>query len=405
MLRALLWPFLTAARRGEKDRRANAPSATATVAMRAYGGGNGNNERSVSPFIATLVHSSEEQVDDLEASQWTRCSKLNAEAAHIADQVRKHADEIGRDAKRYRDRYGDQPFPERPIGKVSKGAILAALALGEIGFNLNSFNAFGFTMPDGLRALATGGWQIFAVAGMASGLLPFIGHRIGYQMRRFNKLAMTLNEKVTLGLSIGGVIWLISFLTFLRAEGHEIAGGGLASILIHAAFNVAMTVAGYLVAFWYHFDDELEDLALRQDRNTKRLAKLQRAFNKVALKHDPLLNRLRAKASKIRDNAATRAAEYVDYNLRGDVGELPHLTRNIVLDLFRPREFDGASPLAVTPSAMTRVLEDAGILPAERTDYPGQPRPAALNGAIHPNHEAPNIIERDTGPEEIPNAH
>lgn len=405
MLRALFWPFLTAAGRGVKDRRVNAPTTTAKVAMRDYIGGEGNGVRAVSPFIATLVHSSEEQIDDIEGSQWTRCSKLSTDAAHIADLARKHADELGRDAKRYKSQYGGQPFPERPIGKVSKGAILAALALGEIGFNLNSFNAFGFSMPDSLNALATGGWQIFAVAGMASGLLPFIGHRIGYQMRRFNKLAMTINEKLTLGISVVVVIWLISFLTFLRADGHEIAGGGLASILIHAAFNVAMTVAGYLVAFWYHFDDELEDLALRQERNTKQLAKLQRAFNKVALKHDPLLNRLRAKASKIRDNAATRAAEYVDYNLRGDVGEHPHLTETIVLDLFRPRAFDSASQLAVTPLPMTDVLENAGILPTDGSVEPVQPRHAVPNGAANPDHAASNYIDRDTGLEENPDAH
>ncbi len=405
MLRSLLWPFLTAARRGAKDRRANAPAATALVAMRDYAAADPEAEKYVAPFVATLIHRSEEEIDHIEHRQWAPCRKLVSKASDIADRARKPAAELGQDERRYQDQHGARTFPERPIGPRTKKAIFSALAAGEFGFNLQSFNRFGFVIPDSFGALFPAGWQIIAVAGTASALLPFIGHWIGYQMKRFNRDKMTRNEMITLSVSIIGVAWLIGFLTLLRADGHALAGSGLGSLFMHAAFNVVMTVAGYLLAFWYHHDDPgIEDIAIRRERNAKLLSELQRSFAKVASDHDPLLEQIKANAFKIRDNAAARAAEYLDFNLRGDAGDYPPITRVIVLDLFRPRDFDHAPLLAQTPASMTRILEDAGILPAQQaSDGPQRPAPS-LNGAAATDHVILNNIDPHRGPE-IHDAH
>jgi hypothetical protein len=137
---------------------------------------------------------------------------------------------------------------------------------------------------------------------------------------------------------------------------------------------------------------------MRGDRNADQLRMLQKAYAKVAIKHDTLLAWIKAEADKIRDDAATKLAEFADFNLRGiDPADQPQITRVIVRDHFRQRDFDVRMPLAVTPSPMTNILEDAGLLQRAPTPVEAsanRPRPNGHDVTVDPIHR-PNSEEPD----------
>ena len=114
MMRALFWPWLTAARRGARDRRDGFPTPGAGITMRIHAHGDAEMTTDVTPFGTTIISAAEEMIDALEARRWAmRGPKLNAEASHITDQARPLADELSSDKKRYATQHGDRPFPER----------------------------------------------------------------------------------------------------------------------------------------------------------------------------------------------------------------------------------------------------------------------------------------------------